>query len=244
MDKCAPIILVFAKSKSELASALSEFVRSETDISYYDEFASPQNRDRLLYNGIELQVTLGSCPEDLAEYRPIFLKTDSSKADTGLHIDFGENVAGGAQVAPIAQILMQFSARLGLVLGAIGVAWTPARLLSEPAYFADAVTSYVEGGAFPVLSTVDFQLSDDVLKTQGLNWFSGQEIELAGDRLSDNELVRRAVRIVHDIAVNGPVLVAQNVPDLDEGKFVSLSPSDVNGTVAVRIQSNVELSPS
>jgi hypothetical protein len=244
MNPIAPLILIFDKPAAELAMELAAFVRRDADVSNYDELASPEDHSRLLFKGVELRVLQCDLPTDLASYRHIFLNSDLSTATTGLCIDFGRNVSGGARIAPIAQILMQLSALLGDALGAIAVAWTPARLLSEPTYFANAVKSYVNEGAFPVLGTVDLRLANDTLKTSGLYWFSGQEIEMEGDGLSATELVRRAVRIVHDIAVNGPVLVSQTVPDLALGQFSQFSPSEDGSTVSVRFHFDLEHSPA
>jgi hypothetical protein len=243
MNPIAPLILVFDQPAIELGIELATFVRRDTGVSYYDEMASPEDHSRLLYKGVELRVLHCDLPEDLASYRHIFFNSNLSTAIAGICIEFGGNVTGGARIAPLAQILMQFSAILGSTLGAIGVAWTPARLLSEPSYFANAVKSYVDGGAFPVLGTVDLRLANDTLTTSGLYWFSGQEIEIDGNGLSESEMVRRAVRIVHDIAVNGPVLVSQTVPDLDKSQVAFLSPENDGKIVSVKIQSDMEHIP-
>lgn len=242
MDKCPAAILLFAKPAFELETALAAFVDAESDVSYYDHPASAENRNRLLYRGVEFNVTTCDVPEDLGQYRAIFFAGDMSHIGSALSVDFGGNVADGARIAPVAKMLMAFSARLGAVLLAFGFAWVPSRLLSDPSYFIGAIDSYCHGGAFPVLSTIDLQLFDGALKTNGLAWFSGQEAELRGKGLSDAELIRRAIRIVHDIAVNGPVLVDQTVPDMEMGKYARLSPGQGGAVVSVRFGLDAELS--
>ena len=77
-----------------------------------------------------------------------------------------------------------------------------------------------------MLVTVDFEYKDEerTLLSSGLAWFSGQEIELNGGGLKGQDLVRRAVRLVHDIATNGAVNAHRLVPDLDSNRLIELTP--------------------
>ena len=159
-------------------------------------------------------------------YRSVFFEPQLSVMRTILSVSLSEHLEGGARVAPVAQALLAFGARLATTLSADAVVWNPGKLLSQPAFFVDSVESYVNGGVFPVLVAVDFEYSDDEcrLRSTGLSWFSGQEIELSGANLRGQDLTRRGVRLVHDIAVNGPVMAPQKVPDIDDTLQIDLIP--------------------
>jgi hypothetical protein len=236
--------LLFEKSAEEVRAHIAAAVVGDTGISLYDDHSSSEEIRRLLFNGVEIHVEACDPPHDLAAYRRIFSDADLSKIGSAIGLKFGPSVSGGEKVAPIAQTFLNLTARLTSVLRPIGVSWTPARLLSDPSYFCDAVRSYVEDGPFPILSTINFLISDDMLRSNGLTWFSSQELELAGHGKSSAELIRRAVRIVHDVAVNGPVLTRQVVPDVEDGWHAVLAPSQDGATVSVKIQSKLELSPT
>jgi len=152
----------------------------------------------------------------------------------------GAHLAGGERVAPIAQAFLAFGAKLAGDLSADAVVWNPARLVSEPGFFVETVNDYVGGGAFPVLATVDFEYHENEyrLQSQGLAWFSGQEIALAGAGAQGQELARRAVRLIHDIAVNGPIIMHQYVADLDTDLQIELAPTgEANSILNCHIRS-------
>ncbi len=164
---------------------------------------------------------------DFSGYRSIFFDPQFSKIQTILSLSLGAHLAGGERVAPIAQAFLAFGAKLAGDLSADAVVWNPARLVSEPGFFVETVNDYVGGGAFPVLATVDFEYHENEyrLQSQGLAWFSGQEIALAGAGAHGQELAQRAVRLIHDIAVNGPIITHQYVADLDTDQQIELAPT-------------------
>jgi hypothetical protein len=84
----------------------------------------------------------------------------------------------------------------------------------------------------------DYQSDESVLHSAGLSWFSGQEIALQGGGLRGLELARRAVRLIHDIAVNGPVVAHQYVADLDDDFNIELSPpTNDDGVLMCQVRS-------
>ena len=120
----------------------------------------------------------------------------------------------------------------------------PSQLLSDTSYFATTVEAYAKGGAFPVLSTVKLQFSGESVHTAGLHWFAGQELELTAYELPQAEIVRRAVRIIHDIATNGAVMVPHDISDLDQGRVVRLVPSPEGDRVLAQIISEMDHLPA
>jgi hypothetical protein len=241
VENAAPIVLMFDKSVSEVSLLLSELVETDDEMFHYEGAASVGSAFRLLSRGIEYSVSADSSAVDITHFDRIFCACDLSNVGAMLKINFGSNVAGGRLMAPIALNLLMFAAKLATAIGAVAVAWLPSRLLSDVGYFASAVEAYADGGAFPVLSTIKLEFADDSLRTTGLSWFSEQELELRGAGLPRPELMRRAVRIVHDIAANGPVMVSQNVPDLDEERVVQLSLSSNGRLVCAEVTSSLDL---
>jgi hypothetical protein len=146
---------------------------------------------------------------------------------TALSVNLNSDLQGGERVTPIAKVMLAFGARLARELSAVAVMWTPGKIVSDPIFFAENVESYAKGEVFPVLVTVDFDYENDerTLRSIGLAWFSGQEFELRGCDLHGQDLVRRAVRLVHDIGTNGAVSVRQNVPDLNLENVIEMTPT-------------------
>ena len=93
-----------------------------------------------------------------------------------------------------------------------------------------------------MLVTVDFDYEDEEhkLRSSGLAWFSGQEIELSGGGLHGQDLVRRAVRLVHDIGTNGAVFAHQRVPDLDADKVIEMTLQPENNVLRCEILSKTD----
>lgn len=181
------------------------------------------------------------CPV-LSGYRSVFFGTLAPGRSTLLSINLSEDLAGGERVAPIAKALLVFGANMARQLSAQAVMWTPAKIISDPMFFAENVENYAKGEVFPVLVTVDFDYEDDErkLRSSGLAWFSGQEIELGGGGLQGQDLVRRAVRLVHDIGTNGPVVLHQLVPDIDMDKLIELTPTAESDVLRCEICSKTD----
>jgi hypothetical protein len=243
VENSAPIALLFDAKPNELAHRLRALIDSNDQIFYYEGATSTGPNFRVLYCGMEFRVSVRANAIRTDDFARIFCLSDVATANATLTIALGDNLLGGQFVAPIILNLLMFAEKVATGLGAKAVAWTPAQLLSDTAYFATMIGDYAKGGAFPVLSTVKLLFSDGTLQTMGLKWFAGQELELKGEGLSQAEMVRRAVRIVHDIATNGSVLVSQDIPDLDQGQFVRLNPSPEGDQVFAEIISEMERFP-
>jgi hypothetical protein len=239
----APIALLFDATSDEVMRRMSALIDSDDQIFYYEDVASVGPNFRLLYCGMEFCVSVDANAIHMDDFVRIFCGNDVAAANATLTIALGDNLLGGQFVAPIALNLLVFAEKVATNLGANAVAWTPSGLLSDTAYFATTVGDYAKGGAFPVLSTVKLLFSEGTLQTIGLKWFAGQELELKGEGLTQADMVRRAVRIVHDIATNGSILVSQDIPDLDRRQFVRLNPSPEGDQVFAEIISEIERFP-
>lgn len=222
----APLVLLFDQPLAEMKQKLRLLVDASSDLAI--EMASDQS-------SLSAKVQQGSVGFDIAwsheqpvlsGYRSVFFGTLTPGKSTLLSVKLNEDLAGGDRVVPITKALLVFGARIARRLAAKAVMWTPAKIISDPAFFAENVENYAKGEIFPVLVTVDFDYQDEesTLISTGLEWFAGQEIELGGAGLRGQDLVRRAVRLVHDISTNGAVVTQQLVPDLDADKLIELTP--------------------
>jgi hypothetical protein len=221
----APLIVLFDQPLSEVKDRLQRLVEDSSDLQI--ETCSDQSlwSAKVQQGSISFDVVWSEEEPVLSGYRSVFFGPLAPGQSTLLSISLGKDLAGGERVAPVAKALLVFGARIARQLFAQAVMWTPAKIISDPSFFAENVENYAKGEVFPVLVTVDFDYEDEErkLRSSGLEWFSGQEIELAGGGLTGQDLVRRAVRLVHDIATNGAVVAHQLVPDIDVDRVIELT---------------------
>ena len=226
MTQYAPLLLLFDKPIDEVSQRLDAYVDLTDDIfSGHQKFANSAPLS-LLYDGLVFSARFVDLDTDVARYKNILCNINTTKTCCALGIDLGDNIKGGETIAPIIKGLLALARRLGQGSGAIATAWTPALIVSDFGYFAQAVTSYENDGAFPVLALVDFQSrDDDVIVTRGLAFLSTQEVSFVKGDLPLDEVTRRLVRIVHDIATNGPVTVKLEVEGMRAREIIHLIPS-------------------
>jgi hypothetical protein len=238
-----PLVLLTMDGVDAVRDRLSIFVQNDRAVNNYDNSVSGGQNWRVVFKGITFLVAVTSKPSEISSFERVFCKSSLAIAQASVVIGFDENVAGGERIAPITATLLEFGAYLSGPLGADTVAWMPAQIMSDSEYFAEAVSDYLNGGVFPCLALVRFSFSggDESVRTSGLNWFCGQELELKCSGIDRPSIMRRMVRIVHDMAVNGPINSDETVPDLDgEGKL-QLSPTP-DGTVVVgEIRSDLDV---
>jgi hypothetical protein len=240
----APLILFFDRDEAAIADQFralcsdpKSVIRSESSSAAIGEFS-------ILHDGVSLTLRIVPPPSEKVAYRKIFTSYESTSAKCVLELSLNAHVAGGERVPPVALALFSAGAAIAQSLNANAVLWSPANILSTIEYFAEAVNGYANGGAFPVLSTIDFEFDHDrsTLLSSGLSWFSGQEFKLEGAEpvLNRMELMKRAVRLAHDIAVNGPVLALQTIADLHPHAKIMLFPNPSATLVIAKITSNVD----
>lgn len=242
MSSIAPLQLLFEQPLDEVKQRFEALVESDAELAIEQQLH--KSAKTLTLNKNPLGFTIGWAREKirLSGYRAVFIEPQIAEPVTIMSIDLGPHIAGGERVQPIAKALLGLGADIAEKLSAIAVVWNPGKLIADTAFFAENVHAYVDGGVFPVLVTVDFDyLQDETqLNSTGLNWFAGQEIRLSGCGLSGQQLVRRAVRLVHDIATNGPVIMQQAVADLDDDKLLELTPGETDDILHCEIQSKVD----
>jgi hypothetical protein len=234
-----PVLLLSSLSVDDFASSVETAILAIGSLVPYHDAEHLNGSWHLLYNGLDCFFEMAAVPVDLQDYQHIFC-TPSASMQSALAIGLGSNLDGGWNIAPIVSEFLALVALLSKQVGAERVAWRPSALLSDPEYFRNAVDGYRDGGVFPVLCTVALNLKHGVVTSKGLSWFAAQEIELQGMDLPESELLRRAVRSVHDIAVNGPVLADQTLPDLDADRRAELQLDHAASLVKINIRSAMD----
>jgi hypothetical protein len=238
----APLVLLFDQPVADLRQQLQLLVDSSSDLAI--EMSSDQSllAAKVQQGSIGFDVIWSETQPVLSGYRSVFFGTLVPGKSVLLSVNLTEDLSGGARVAPIAKALLTFGAMIARQLSAKAVMWTPAKIISDPTFFAENVENYAKGEIFPVLVTVDFDYADEERKlvSSGLEWFAGQEIELGGGDLLGQDLVRRAVRLVHDISTNGAVDTHQRIPDIDADKLIELTPQPESNVLRCEILSKTD----
>lgn len=242
MASSAPLVILFDQPLAETKQKLQLLVDGNADLMI--EMSSDRSSlgAKLQQGSVGFDIIWSEEQPVLTGFRSVFFGTPTPGKSTLLSINLNEDLAGGERVAPIAKALLVFGARIARQLSAKAVMWTPAKIISDAAFFAENVENYAKGEIFPVLVTVDFDYEDEerTLCSSGLAWFSGQEIQLSGGGLHGQDLVRRAVRLVHDIGTNGAMVTHQLAPDLDADNLIELIPTTEGNVLLCKIHSKTD----
>lgn len=243
VERQSPLYLVFSCDAAKVIAGIDEFVRDSNGAVARALPSASRSDHNLVWNGLQFSLCLAELPGQVVEAQPILCSSMPSGNGDVFALNFSDHVTGGNQLPEIAQAFLKFAALLVKHLGPDRVLWTPGNLLVDPAYFAETVGDYADGGAFPVLATIQLIWSPekDKLRTKGLEWFSGQEVLCEVDKGSEQDWLRRIVRLVHDIATNGPLTTDQTAPDLDGNRLVVLTLRDESRRVYARIGSEMEI---
>ena len=241
MEIAPTLLLLFEVSQEEVRSRFDELLSKSTDIDLGQAERSGDSGSVLVFRGLTFQCEWNPKGTLVSERRKVFSTLCDEAVRSVLAVSPHAHIAGGLAVPEIAKVFLQFGAICALTLGAVAVVWRSTALQSSADYFAEVVESYVAGGVFPVLPIVDFAFEESgLVRSKGLMEFCGQEFELRSDLSDQHELIRRAIRLAHDLATNGAVESSQDVPDLDVSYLMRLAPSDDGKLLHCRIISKTE----
>lgn len=101
------------------------------------------------------------------------------------------------------------------------VIWGPASLAVSPDLFVRMISHWLEGGPFPAFSLVAFSAGTaGELRSEGLSFFTGQELcfekDLAQDRPS---VMRLAARLIHELVGAEPIETVRETSWPDVGSL-------------------------
>ncbi len=145
----------------------------------------------------------------------------------------GAHLAGAAAMLPVVRACVALGAALATHTGAAAIVWIPARTAMAPYYFAATIADWLGGGAFPALGLTALVLDDSGMTSEGLAFFTGQELEVAGS--DPAQAGRIAVRMVHTLVSHG-ALVAPTRLVGPEGESLLAEPSGDGSRVRVTLQ--------
>lgn len=237
----SPLILLFSDDTGTLLSRLNE-AKTALSRMTVEAKSSPLNGSFVaLWDGLELDCKLTIVPNNLSVENRVFTSADPASFRSAISISLGEKLQGGNQIAPIWSGMLEMGAVLAEALGAACIYWSPAANLIDAAYFKTAIGEFVQGGAFPSLALVRFEiLPDAIIETAGLDWFSGQEIVASHQQLPTRDAMYRLVRIAHDIAMVGPYKVDTQLEGLLDGEQLLIAPEEQLAKVDIRISSKAD----
>jgi hypothetical protein len=237
-----PLLLLLNRDFESAVAEVSKLIADDQFVHIYNDSSPTGPIWRVIYKTITFGFQIGAVPAEIAGYERIFCTSKPDAAIATLSIGLDANVAGGERAAPIAATLLELGAHLCKYICPAAVAWKPGSIVTDPGYFCDAVWDYAGGGVFPALAVIGFVFSSDgeLVRTSGLSWFSGQELELKGEGLDRADLARRAVRLIHDVAVNGPIAKEETISDISSDLRVILLPSEDGSIVIGHICSELD----
>lgn len=135
----------------------------------------------------------------------------------------GPHVAGGANTIPVVRTLFALVAKLAAELQPHlrMICWPPAALAARPEFFRAHAESWTDGGSFPSRLLAGYkQMSDGALQSEGLAFFTGQEIRIEPQSVGDISIATQlAGRLVQQLAQHGPLTQSEEVVAPDGGQM-------------------------
>lgn len=163
--------------------------------------------------------------------------SDVDTADMGaIGIAPGPHLVGGMRSLVVARVLVTLGCKIAEQLGtAKAFIWLPSRCITGAAFFCSTVAAWDGGGPFPALGLTAFSAtSDGALVSNGLSFFTDQELRLPPEMVEDPAAATRlAMRIVHQLVMHGPLKSSELITGPD-GNALQLCPSDDGHIVEVR----------
>lgn len=238
MDFATPLHLIFDQPALTVCSRLAEFVASSEDLSFDGGMALEAAKARIVHRGAIFEVAITEQLSSFAKYRRVFADSFSDQMKIALALNLGAHLQHGMVVPAIAKAYLEFALTMANGLDACSVAANAAGVASGKDYFVESTSGYCTGGPFPALALVAYDRINNgaSMQTRGLDVFAGQEILLAGNGLDELEMMRRMIRLVHEIATNGAVLRRETVGDLNANAAISLEPTKGGKLLRASIQ--------
>ncbi len=241
----APLLLLFELSAQTLAARVADYVATSGDIAEFEGQIAGASICSIIFQGIAFDVQVTGAQREFHPGNRVFCDSDPASYASLMAIELSDNVKGGEVVAPIIKALLSLTAKIGSTLDARAIYWRPADILSGFPYFAEAVSGYIGGGVFPVLSLIHFDHKPErsaagTIASKGLGFLCEQEIIFSSGSLPPEEAMRRVVRVAHDLATNGPVTSPIELLGLTAGERLQLQPDRTGRSLAVWITSKMD----
>lgn len=208
---------------------------AKTGMSFSDGSTAASASGTVIFHGMAFQYEIEAVSQVTADHF-IFCRSETTAFQSAIKLRLGSAVASGRGVPAVVLALLELGTLLGKVLDAAAVHCRPAAIISGFDYFNESVAQYADGGAFPAMCCVGFDVTlPDVVRTCGLKWLSGQELVFEHPGLPRHEAMRYVVRLVHDIATQGAINAPLDVRGLKAGEMVRLNPDPESHTLFARL---------
>lgn len=148
----------------------------------------------------------------------------------------GPHLAAGAHSIPVVRSMMAIAADLQPHLPDMrALSWPPAASLVGPGFFSSSIGAWQRGGPFPALGlTALVEDPDGGMSSQGLSWFTGQEVRLAPELAKDRVAAAMlGMRLINQLVFQGKLAVNEAIIGPDGGRL-ALEPTRDGRTVRVR----------
>lgn len=237
-EEFAPMTLFSKMEPSKLAEGIYSFAAANPEMKLTQVGAISGQKFEIAYCGVTFLVFISHESGKFSGFKEMFYSYDSAEIQSGLNIALGAHVTGGERVPAIIRTLLDLAQKLGKSCHSQAALWRPANMVSGFDYFEQVVIEYLAGGAFPVLAMVNFKSGPKgVIKTDGLTILCGQELQIESETLDDANMMQRAVRVAHDLAVNGPVNDHLSLDGPEVGEKLELKPVSGASLLTIQIRS-------
>ena len=236
MTTSAPLKLLVPSGLSETAAMLRNAAASGEGMAITS--GAPDHESCMIScRGMQLKLSIAEhC--DIRGFKNIFCNVDEKLIGSVISIQLGSHLESGETVPAVVKGMLTAAVEIGQITAAFAVMWLPANTLSGFDYFARVVAEYNHDGIFPVLALVNFKkASDGFIHSTGLNWLAGQELVVSPSHLSDSELMRRILRVAHDLAVGGSMTSEHELVGLESDEYIILTPQSAVRTLNMQTAS-------
>jgi hypothetical protein len=146
---------------------------------------------------------------------------------TALSLQPGPHLAGGETMLPVVRSQAWLATQLCALPGIAAVGWAPARSVCSVAHFTASVRRWLEGGVFPALGLTALNgTSDGGLQSEGLAFFTGQELRIEPEVAADKAgAARLGVRLINELVGRGKLAQAEQIVGPD-GERLTIAPSE------------------
>ena len=139
----------------------------------------------------------------------------------------GPHLSGGINSIPVVRVMFILIAELASTIPAVcAIFWPPSGTMIGPEFFRATAESWDAGGAFPAQVLTAFKrMNDGGLQSEGLAFFTGQEIRIEPGSVGDHSTATQlAGRLVQQLVQHGPLSQTEEVMAPD-GSQMRLEPS-------------------
>lgn len=229
--------LFFERAAHPDAPAIRELAnRDEFSVSHDpaqtgDAEAGNTGRLELLANGLtfDLHGLVPGPGHTPGKFRHRFGLPDRFEIDEceAIALEPGPHLAAGEAMLPVIRSQAWLATRLCELPGVTAVGWAPARSLSGTDHFVGGIRRWLEGEGVSALGlTALAEECDGGLHSEGLAFFTGQELRVEPELAADKDAAARlALELIDELIARGKI---ERVPHIErsQGEELLIRPSE------------------